>query len=262
MNRTSLILLVPAILWMTDAFAQASFTPLSPAESRAIDRADTQRFRIMALDGSKPRTEWELSLGGTYTRGEGDIRESSGDVALTATLPGGTVFLMASGYVRSRGDGETARGAGDVILKVIHPLGAAGGGNFLGSIGVIVPTGTEVSSGHSTQSAAVYYAHSLGESLSGLFVLQGAHTNIPLPPSLSRTSYSFTSKITGSPAESTKAWLRYSAAHRDGAKTKQEIAAAWEHALTPSRGVSLAVTRGLTSGARATSVEASFSWAF
>lgn len=249
--------------------AQEDARRLFSRESRFFqqERRDQESMRKSAAAAEIRATKYDLTIGLAYTEADGDGHSVNTPFEFAATLPdaGKTTFkVFGDGYTRVSSPDGTASGLSDLTLSASHSFFPATPRLRLG-LGLKVGTGGEVGSDSDALFGTASYGMDLGGRVSG-----GASAKVRrdlggVPSGVSRTVLSGSLQLVYSLPEGSKlatVFCQIGRARREGASGVSFVVVGSDFSINPTWGATLSLVKGITSGARDTSVEIDFSRSF
>ena len=250
--------------------AQAQLRPaeasvLSAFESRELTRElRRQQTFDRYLRVEQPVT-FNFTIGGAYSKDPDGPRSTTVPVELTSLFDEkrtNFTVSMDAAYGRIEDSGESQTGHSELTLKLGHVFDEKR--HWRGGIGVKVPTGSDLSAAHGSESANLSYATKIQGALSSAIIGSVSRSNVQPPAGISRTAQTGIVRFTSTfgPDDASDVWLQALGSHRSGTATYKEIGGGWDFPLSKGLDGALSMTKGLTDKARAWSVEFDVTFSF
>jgi hypothetical protein len=260
MKTASSFTSVVALAVMTCAAHGADVVALGfrPIESRIFQREALRTstgLRPQSLASVAPDAEvkWASTLGAAYTDAENGTHTWSTPFRIDASAGAMSYTLQGDGYVRPSGG---ATGLADPTLLVRRNWAMEGGKTTLvGGGGVTFPVGGPVGGRKFSERVLAGVVQSLSDRWTGIVIgsllrAEGAQANgraAYLQVGVAQLQYAFD--------DATAGILQFVTVHRNGGGTSNQVTAELDFALGEKFTGALMVTRGLTRGARDTTIE-------
>jgi hypothetical protein len=251
------------------AVAQDDARRLFSRETRFFqqERRDQQSMVRSAAAPAADRTKYDLTIGLAYTKADEDGHSVNTPFEFAATMPGigKTVFkVFGDGFTRVSASDGNASGLADLNFSVAHSFFASEPKLRLG-LGLKLGSGGDVGSNSQALFATAGYGMDLGGGWSG-----GASGKVRrdlggIPDGVSRTVLSGALQVGYSLKDAgnfSTVFAQLGRARRVGASGVTFAVVGTDFSITPTWGGTFSVARGITRGARDTSVEIDFSRSF
>jgi hypothetical protein len=267
----AILAILPGILQQPAIAAGPAGRAFDPADQRAF-RREAQRFALgfkapgLAPARAGDAIAWTIIPGISYTHGQDGSRTWNGPLELDASWNDDATVLSVTtnGYTSTRTDSGTSRGLDDVTLTLSHELPISTDDDVVrGNLSLIVPTHGDIGSDAAQERLGLSYKH-VFHGWNVLVSGQATHHGGDVPDSTSRTSYGLLMQGTLDVpnANDTDVFGQIVRNYRKGPGGQTSIALGSDFPVSKSFGGTLTLTRGLTGGARDTSLEFDLAYQF
>lgn len=256
----ALVLLMLAATSGAALRAQTVDVPLRSLDS--LTTAERGADGFMALDQKAAAWQRSMLWMVSSTSASGDVSAQATPFELSARRASEQWSISGAGLQRVSVAGQSRAGLGDMLVAYdrLMPIGTTA--LAAGRLGLIVPSGSRVSSDRPQLLAAALMRIKVAEAVALVpVVVLTAETRDP-PPGLSRHAAELRFKVEGRIGSGTVMHAGARSAHRSGVDSTSTIELGWKHSLAGNAQLLVEGRRALSSSARTSTVDAGVLWAF
>lgn len=242
------------------ASAQSVDVPLRSLDS--LTTAEPGADGLKALDQGP--TAWQRSMLWmvSSTSASGGVSAQATPFELSARRASEQWSISGAGLQRVSVAGQSRAGLGDMLVAYDRLKSVGITAIAAGRLGLIVPSGSRVSSDRPQLLAVALMRIKVAEAVAIVPVaVLTAETRDP-PPGLSRHAVELRFKVEGRIGSATVMQAGVRSAHRSGVDSTSTVEVGWKHSLAGNAQLLVEGRRAVSSSARASTVDAGVVWEF